>query len=131
MSCENCHTAFIENEFVTLRIQSRLLFVIFKPHVYLDLGAAHLIVADRLQLQEGRSYYVVCDVTGVSGAHKEALDHLSGVGSEQIKAIAFVTSSNLDHAKITLYLELHITPVPTKVCRTQDEAVEYLSSFLK
>lgn len=131
MSCENSHTAFNENEFVSLRIQSRLLFVIFKPHVYLDLRAAHLIVADRLHLQEGRSYYIVCDVTGVCGANKPAMDHLSGVGSEQIRGVAFVSSTDLAHAKLTLYLDLHITPVPTKVFRAQDEAVEYLATFLK
>lgn len=120
---------FLGNEFVTYRIQSNLLFIDFKVDVYLDLGAAQRIVADRLLIQGGRDFYIVCDVTGVWNASKAALDHLAGVGSEQIKAVAFISTSTLASSKLTLYLNNFLQPVETKIFCTRSQAVDYLTSF--
>ena len=130
MSFENSHSLSIENEFATYRIQSRLLFLEFKTDVFLDLVAAQRIVADRLLIQEGRDCYVICDVTGVWSATTAALNHLSGVGSEQIKAVAFITTSELAYSKLNLYLNNFLQPVETKVFCNQPQAVAYLSSYI-
>lgn len=130
MSYENSHNLSLENDFATYRIQSRLVFLDFKTDVYLDLVAAQRVVADRLLIQEGRDYYVICDVTGVWSATIAALNHLSGVGSEQIKAVAFITTSTLANSKLNLYLNNFIQPVESKIFCNQPQAVKYLSSFL-
>lgn len=130
MSYENSHNLYLENDFATYRIQSRLVFLDFKTDVYLDLIAAQRVVADRLLIQEGKDCYIVCDVTGVRGATKAALDHFAGVGSEQIKAVAFITSSELAYSKLNLYLNNFHQLVEASVFWYEPQAVKYLSSFL-
>lgn len=125
------HIAFKENEFATYTIkEDGLLYLIFKPEVFIDYCAAQKVVADRIRLQQDTDYYVVCDTTGICGTNKAARDYLSGTGSEQVKAIAFVVSSRVGRSLLSLYLKYHHTPVKTAVFPSHELAIKHFTKFL-
>lgn len=90
MYSESRHTQYEENQFAKFRIDSRILFLDLKPGVRHDLSAAKQIVADRIRIQEGKTFPVLCDISGVHSTTKAAREYLTGFGSELVKAIAFI-----------------------------------------
>lgn len=130
MSSESPHIASVENEFALLYIKDDLLYLIFKPGVYLDHFAAFEVVADRIRLQGTKDYYVVCDTSGIIGTTHAAREYLAGTGSEQVLTIAFAVNSRVGRTMLLQYLKDHNTPVKTAIFDNQKLATKHLKTFL-
>lgn len=107
-------TFFSENEYATYHIQDGILHINYKDGIKIDLTAAVRIVEDRLRLQEGLSYYVICDIRGLREVDKSARDYLALEGSILVKSVAYIIETNVSKALSEFYLRISKPPIPSR-----------------
>jgi len=106
---------FKENEYATYHIQDSILYIVYKSGLSIDLHAALRIVEDRLKLQEGLSYKVLCDIRGLHEVDKPARDYLAIEGSIMVKMVAYVVEPTISKALSAFYLRITNPPIASKV----------------
>lgn len=123
-------TESFENEFAFFYISDSILFYSYKQGVVINLAAAKRIVADRLEMQNERSFAVLCDISGVSDSDKPGRDYLAQYGSVLTNAVALLTNSKLLLVMTTFYLRVSKPQVPTRIFTDRSLAIEFLSGYL-
>ncbi|MDE3741154.1 hypothetical protein [Maribacter polysaccharolyticus] len=106
---------FKENEYASYHIQDGILYIVYKSGVTIDLPAALRIVEDRLKLQEGLSYKVLCDIRGLYAVDKSARDYLAIEGSVLVIVVAYVVEPTISKALSAFYLRISNPPIPSRV----------------
>ncbi|MEL7146626.1 MAG: hypothetical protein AAFO69_09685 [Bacteroidota bacterium] len=119
----------IENEFATFHFDNDVLHFTYKPNINLTLSAAKKIVEERLKLQKGVAFPVICYMNKVSGSEKPARDYLANEGSELVKAVAVVVKSPALKIATDFYLMVNRPLVPTKVFRNKEDALAFLKKY--
>lgn len=119
----------IENNFASFWIQNGILYFKYKEDVDIDLAAAMQIVSDRLQLQKGKTYPILCDTRGVKSIDMNARRYLANEGSVFIKAVALVQDSPLSRIFSEIYIQGNTPPIPTKICNDTNEALTFLQGY--
>ncbi|MBA4155310.1 hypothetical protein [Flavobacterium sp.] len=121
-----------ENEFAIFWIENNILLFEYKFNVIIDLLAAQQIVADRIQVQNGKAYPILCDISGIVDSDKAARDYLAQHGSMLTKAVAIVVADQkiLSFLMITFYLKISKPQVPTKLFTDKMAALEFLKTFV-
>lgn len=121
---------YFENEFALFWISGNILFFEYKPGVVINFAAAQRIVADRIQMQKGKPYPVLCDVGGIADSDKAGRDYLAQYGSVLTKAVSIVAQQTISIVMISFYLKISKPQVPTKVFRDKPAALEFLKAFV-
>lgn len=129
MWLKNEHSFLDENDYVAYYLYPLFLEIFFKENVILDLAAAKQIVDDRIKIQEGMDYLVLCHIDGVIYSDKPARDHLSSYGTHYLKAVAFVSSLDFSKNILDNYLINLNSDVPCAVFTTRERALEFLLSY--
>ncbi|WP_428743302.1 hypothetical protein [Tenacibaculum sp.] len=119
-----------DNNYASFGIKEGILSFVYKEGVDIDLPAAMEIVSDRLRLQKGKTYPVLCDTRGVKSIDMNARRYLSTEGSVFIKAVALVSDTPLSHIFSEIYVKGNTPPIPTKIFNNEAEGLNYLSEFL-
>ncbi|XCF04812.1 hypothetical protein ABI125_08730 [Tamlana crocina] len=120
----------VENNFASFWIKSGILYFKYKEDVAIDLAAAMQIVTDRLQLQKGKSYPILCDTRGVKSIDMNARRYLASEGAIFIKAVALVQNNPLSRIFSEIYVQGNKPPIPIKICNGTDEALSFLHGYL-
>lgn len=118
----------MENEYATYTIKDGILHVEYK-NIKLDLSSAVNIVEDRLNLQEGRSIPVLCDIRRIKGINKTARNYLSIEGSSFIKAVAFIVETPVSDMFLKFYLRTNKPQIPTMVFEMINVALMSLRKY--
>ncbi|MFV5692922.1 hypothetical protein ACM55K_12920 [Flavobacterium sp. LT1R49] len=121
---------YFENEFAIFWISEQMLFFEYKPDVVIDLAAAQLVVADRIQMQKEKAYPVLCDIRGIADSDKAARDYLAQHGSLLTKAVGVVAHRSMSILMISFYLKISKPQVPTRVFTDKSAALEFLKAFV-
>lgn len=129
-SPETRFRSFVENEYARLWIQNRILFFEYKSGVQITLEVARKVVADRVALQNGRAFPILCDISGVLGSEKAARDYLSLSGSVLTRAISFLVAPTVPLAILRFYLEKNKPPIPTAHFSDKAQAIKFLEPYL-
>ncbi|BDU26323.1 hypothetical protein [Flavobacterium sp. GSB-24] len=119
-----------ENRNARFWIEKGILFFEYKPNTAIDLEVAMRVVADRIAFQNERQLPVFCDTRGIVSIDKAARDYLAKSGSLLAKAVALIGSENVSMTMSTFYLEINKPSVPTRIFTVEQEAMDYLKSFL-
>ena len=119
----------IENDFAEFHLKNGIMFFTYKKDSYLDLEAAMRVVNDRVSIQNGKSYPVLCNITGLKGISKDGRDFLAKEGSELVKAVALIGASPGLRVMTNFYLYVNKPIVPTKVFPSKSEALKYLENY--
>jgi len=119
-----------ENRNARFWIEKGILFFEYKPNTAIDLEVAIRVVADRIAFQNERQLPVFCDTRGIVSIDKAARDYLAKSGSLLAKAVALIGSENVSMTMSTFYLEINKPSVPTRIFTVEQEAMDYLKSFL-
>jgi hypothetical protein len=125
----NLTTNYYENEYAQFWIEGGILFFDYKPNVVINLAAAHRIVADRIQMQNEKSYPVLCDIRGVVDSDKAARDYLAQSGSVLAKAVSIVTNQSVSLIMISFYLKICKPSVPTTIFTNESMALAFLETY--
>ena len=115
----------IENEMASMWLEDEILYFSWKKDMEIDLAKAKKIVGDRLLLQQGRAYPILCNLNGLRSVDKDAWSYLAGEGSQLIEALALVYLTPLEYALSKFFMK-QISSIPTQVFREQWEAKEFL-----
>ncbi|SFS83958.1 hypothetical protein SAMN04487906_1839 [Zhouia amylolytica] len=122
---KNC----IENDVASFWIQDEILFFNYKPGVAIHLPEAIRIVSDRLKLQQGEAYPILCNIQGVKEVSKQARRYLATEGTLLTKAVAFISHTPLAHILSQLYVKGNMPSIPTCVVQTKEEGIKFLKEF--
>nr|WP_315199889.1 hypothetical protein [uncultured Flavobacterium sp.] len=122
-------TNYYENEYAQFWIKDGILFFEYRPNVVIDLTIAHRIVADRIQMQNEKSYPVLCDIRGVVDSDKAARDYLAQSGSVLAKAVSIVTNQSVSLIMTSFYLKICKPSVPTKIFTDDSSALAFLETY--
>lgn len=133
-----CKTSFLvimldhfENDYAEYRFLDHILNITYRHGVSINLNVAVQIVKDRLILQEGQSFPVLCDVRGIKEINKSARDYLAVEGSILIKAVAFIIESPVSEMLSKFYLKTSKPPIPTQAFEHIDNALRFLNGFVE
>lgn len=119
----------IENSFAKFYIKGDYLYFIYKPDISIDLAAAEQIVSDRLKVQNGKPYKVICYIQGIREMKKEARDYLAKEGSKDVIAVGLIADSTAQKLMTNFYLAVSRPTVPTKMFSTEEEAKTFLNKY--
>ena len=122
-------TNYYENEYAQFWIKDGILFFEYRPNVVIDLTIAHQIVADRIQMQNEKSYPVLCDIRGVIDSDKAARDYLAQSGSVLAKAVSIVTNQSVSLIMTSFYLKICKPSVPTTIFTDDSSALAFLETY--
>jgi hypothetical protein len=122
-------TNYYENEYAQFWIKDGILFFEYRPDVVIDLTIAHRIVADRIQMQNEKSYPVLCDIRGVLDSDKAARDYLAQSGSVLAKAVSIVTNQSVSLIMTSFYLKICKPSVPTTIFTDESLALAFLETY--
>jgi hypothetical protein len=120
---------YYENEYAQFWIKDGILFFKYKQSIVIDLSIAHQIVADRIQMQNEKSYPVLCDIRGVVDTDKAARDYLAQSGSLLAKAVGIVTNQSVSVIMTSFYLKISKPSVPTKIFTDESSALAFLETY--
>ncbi|SRX76478.1 hypothetical protein AEQU3_03478 [Aequorivita antarctica] len=107
-----------------------IVYIRYHIGITIDRKAAVKIVEDRLILQEGQTFPVLCDIRGVKDINKSARDYLAIEGSMLIKAVAFIVEPPLSEIMSKFYLKASKPPIPSRAFQTMEEAKEFLNEYI-
>ncbi|MBD0831510.1 DUF7793 family protein [Aestuariibaculum sediminum] len=120
---------YTENNYASFWLQNGIIHFVYKNQVSIKYPMAIKIVADRLKIQQGVSYPVLCNIKGLKEIDKDSRRFLSNEGSSLITAVAFVSHTPLSSILTKLYTR-NKPIIPTEVFQTEQEALEYLSQYV-
>jgi hypothetical protein len=122
-------TNYYENEYAQFWITDGILYFKYRPNVVIDLTVAHRIVADRIQMQNEKSYPILCDIRGVVDSDKAARDYLAQSGSVLAKAVGIVTNESVSLIMTSFYLKICKPSVPTTIFTDESLALAFLETY--
>lgn len=125
------HKENTENEFAKFWIENGILYVRYKPDILIDLDAARTIVADRITLQQGKPYPVLCYTEGIASSTKTARDYLTIKGSVLTKAIAYLAAPTVSLAMLNFFIEKNAPAVPSEIFTSEMAAKQFLQPYVK
>lgn len=117
---------YTENEMATMWFENDILFFIWKEQVQIDLPGAKKVVADRIRLQQGKPYPVVCSLKGLKNVDKEAWRYLANEGTDLITHLALVAVTPLERA-FSEFIITKMETLSTTLFEDMDQASRYLS----
>ena len=121
---------YIENSYASYKFLDGIVYMRYHIGITIDRNAAVKIVEDRLVLQEGQIFPVLCDIRGVKDINKAARDYLALEGSTLIKAVAFIVEPPLSEVMSKFYLKASKPPIPTESFQTFEDAKGFLDEFM-
>lgn len=120
--------AHIDNRYFWIGIDNGILFFTYKNGIVIDLPAAIGTVGQRLSVQNGKKYPILCDVSGVGYIERSARIYLSQQGLLLVKALALVSDSRSTTAITQFYMSFNTGTVPVRMFTDKDAAVRFLRS---
>jgi len=120
---------YVENDFASFRMEKGILHITYKETLCLYLPAAMAVVSQRLLLQHGMPFPILCDIRGVNDVTVDAKEYLVTEGSVLISALAMVTKTPLSHLYTEIYT-LESPPITLKTFREETMALEFLRPFV-
>ncbi len=117
---------YIENDYASYKLTDGIVYIRYHIGISINLDAAVRIVEDRLKIQQGQSFPVLCDIRGVREINKSARDYLALEGSVSIKAAAFIFENPVSEVLSRFYLLANKPPIPIKAFHSIEEAKDFL-----
>tara|TARA_R110002050_G_scaffold24083_3_gene64252 strand:+ start:5727 stop:6107 length:381 start_codon:yes stop_codon:yes gene_type:complete len=118
----------LTNNYADYLLENGIVYVTYKKGVHINVEAAMQIVKDRLQIQNGESYPVLCDARQIDYADKPARDYLAIEGSILINALAYVVNKPYMEMVTEFYVQ---TTKPVVVLQKTFLEISEALSFLK
>ena len=122
---------FKSEDFMHFWIDDDILHVVYKPNTVIDLKAAESIVKDRLRLQNGKPYPILCDLRQLKTVTKPARDYLAIQGSNMALAVALIIEKSYSGKLSKVFMSTSQPSVPTHEFTEISEALDFLNSYLK
>lgn len=120
---------YVENDYAFFWVNNDVLHILYKENVSILLDVAMRVLADRLHIQQGKPYPILCNITGVVDMDKDARRFFASEGSVLIKALALISTDPMSHIFSRVYLNDN-PPIQIKIFTEESRALEFLSQFV-
>ena len=110
------------------RIENGIVIAGFPESTRLTLETAKKLLAQRLQLQNGKSYPVIIHLNGVISKSKTVRMFMAKEGIEGILMGAFVVKRKYEEILITMFLTIDTPKVLTRVFCNEEDAVTWINT---
>ncbi|TXG39577.1 DUF7793 family protein [Seonamhaeicola maritimus] len=122
---------YFENDYASYRfLDDGILHIVYHQGVSIDLDAAIQVVKDRLLLQEGQSFPILCDIRGIKIINKPARAYVAIEGSTLIKAVAVIVEPPVSEMLSELYIRTSTPPIPTQSFEHIEDALLFLNKYI-
>jgi hypothetical protein len=118
----------VENDCASFRLENGILHIVFKENVSLLLRDAIKIVAQRLLLQQGKTYPILCNIRGLRDISRNARGYFAVEGTLLVSALALVSKSPLSSMFTKLYIN-DVPPIRIKMFTDESSAMEFLHPY--
>lgn len=119
---------YIDNDHFSMRIREGILDLRFKEGTHIDLAMAIRLVSERLLLQNGKAYPILCDVSHLFSIAQPARNYISKEGSALVKALSLLALSELSAEMAHFFLQTQPPRCPARVFRDRADALAFLLS---
>ncbi|WP_303319143.1 hypothetical protein Q4Q34_03690 [Flavivirga abyssicola] len=120
----------IENEYAKFWIEKDILHFVYKNGISIDQSVAMKVVEDRLLLQQGKAFLILCDMRGIKKINKSARNYLALEGSTLIKAVALLVNNPLSSTISGFYIKTSNPTITTQVFTEEKEALKFLNNHV-
>ncbi|MGB0432426.1 MAG: hypothetical protein ACPGLV_18265 [Bacteroidia bacterium] len=118
-----------ENDVILLDIEDDIIIAKYKCSE-INLEVAKKAIEFRLKVQKGRKIKILLYADNIKSVSANARAYLVGPMSyEGLLCGAFVLDSRIKTALGNVYIKYGSIPVPTKLFRTKEKALEWLSQY--
>ena len=121
---------FLKTPYAQIEINGGVLYFTYLHIPNFNIQIAKRIVADRLKVQGEIPYPILCDIRELNFPDLDARRYLALQGSILTLAVAYVTSSITDDLT-HFFVRVDQPVVPTKLCTSREEALEFLTPYIK
>lgn len=122
--------SFRENDYCSYKFQDGILYITYHDNVTINFTAAVQIVEDRLILQEGQAYPILCDIRGIKEINKSARTYFAMEGSLFITAVAVIVEPPVTEMLSEFYIRTSNPPIPMKSFSSVPLALVFLEGFM-
>ncbi|GAA3586913.1 hypothetical protein Q4Q39_19255 [Flavivirga amylovorans] len=119
----------LENEYAKFWIEKDILYFVYKDGISIDQSVAIKVVEDRLLLQQGKAFLILCDMRGIKKINKSARNYLALEGSTLIKAVALLVNTPLSSTISGFYIKTSNPSITTQVFTEQEDALKFLNNY--
>lgn len=116
---------FVETKIATMYLEKDILFFIWKEQAHINLSNAKKVVAQRIRLQQGKPYPILCSLKGLKNVDKDAWRYLATEGTGLIEYLVLVATTPLEHA-FSKFIMTKMPTIPTKVFEDMEEAERFI-----
>ncbi len=122
---------FLQNPYAEYTLHDQIIHFSFKKDIEIDLNAAEQIVKDRISLQGGKPFPVLCDLRSIKYVTKPARDYMAADGTVLISAVAFVVEPTLpSDVVINMFLRSNKPAVTNQIFTNEKDALSFLKGFV-
>jgi hypothetical protein len=112
------------------QLKDGIIYTRVNPDFFITLEIAKIIIQERYKLNNGISYPILVDISGVKGATKEARMYIaSEEGSRYLKARAVLVKSKLQVIAVNFYINFDKPSIDTRLFFEEKEAVQWLEKY--
>lgn len=111
---------------IDVKITDGIVIAACHKNVNLNLDLAKKIVAERIRLQDGKSYPVVIHMNGLLPNSKSVRAYMAKEGTEGISMGAFVVKKRYQEILINLFLTIDAPDVPTRIFHNEEDAIAWI-----
>lgn len=122
-------SSYSENDFATFYIDSGVLYFIYKPIELVSLSMAKSMTRSRLEFQKGKPFPVFCDTRSLQNVDKAAREYFANEGMFLAKAVGLLVSHQATEALVDFFVRINKPVVPTKICKSETEALAFLRPY--
>lgn len=122
--------SFYKSSYVSARLENSIMIGVYEKKIVIDIDLAKQIVKERLTLFAGKTYPVLVDARHVKVVTPEARRYFAKEGVEGMSALAVVVGNFVSVIGGNLFMQFSKNRVPTKLFRTKDQALKWLSQFV-
>lgn len=120
----------LTNDYADYSFKDGIVHVTYKKGVYINLRAAKKVVADRLHFQQGNSFPVLCNASGIVFANKPGRDYLAVEGSALITAVAYIVDHLYMQMVTGFYVQITKPVIPIQQAFDNvEDALTFLHKF--
>lgn len=118
----------VENDVISLKIEENIIYGKYLVEK-IDLEVAKKAVETRLKLQNGKEFLGVFDSSNLKVITSDARKYLTQpISYKGLKVSAFIIKSPIGAVLGNFYLAFGKFPIPTKLFRTEAQAVEWVNN---
>lgn len=114
-----------------LKIDQGILIAEYPKNAQIDLDTAKQLVAQRLELQQGKTYPAMVHLNGVTSQSKAVRAYMAKEGIKGISRGAFIVKNLYEKVFISFFLLVDAPKVPSRVFQNEAEALKWLQSEIE